>query len=43
MARFGVDRVNAGFWPHSDAIARAYATLEPLSSGVLDYGRLENR
>jgi len=43
VARFGVDRANPGFWPHSDAMARAYARLEPETSGIFDYGRLENR
>jgi len=43
VARFGVDRVSPRFWQHSDEMARAYARLEPLASGVLDYGRLENR
>lgn len=43
VARFGVDRASPGFWQHSDTLARAYARLEPLASGVLDYGRLENR
>ncbi|MEQ1801844.1 MAG: fatty acid cis/trans isomerase [Gammaproteobacteria bacterium] len=43
VGRFGVDRVSPLFWQHSDAMARAYARLEPLASGVFDYGRLENR
>ncbi len=43
VARFGVDRVNPGFWQHSDAMGRAYARLDPVAYGVFDYGRLENR
>ncbi|MEO7386865.1 MAG: fatty acid cis/trans isomerase [Gammaproteobacteria bacterium] len=43
VARFGVDRVNPGFWPYSDTLASVYARLEPVASGVLDYGRFENR
>ena len=42
-ARFGIDRVNPGFWAHSDALALQYARLEPVAAGVFDYGRLENR
>jgi hypothetical protein len=43
VARFGVDRTNPGFWQHSDTLARSYASLEALASGVFDFGRLENR
>lgn len=43
VARFGVDRINPGFWQHSDAMAKAYSRLEPVAAGVFDYGRLENR
>ncbi len=43
VARFGIDRTSAGFWPNSDALARAYADLEPVDAGILDFGRLENR
>lgn len=43
VARFGVDRASPDFWQHSDALARAYARLDPVASGIFDYGRLENR
>ncbi|MBL8201621.1 MAG: fatty acid cis/trans isomerase [Chromatiales bacterium] len=43
VARFGVDRTNPGFWQHSDTLARTYAGLEPVASGIFDFGRLENR
>ena len=43
VARFGIERTSAGFWPNSDALARAYPQLEPIDAGIFDYGRLENR
>ncbi len=43
VARFGIDRTSARFWPNSDALARAYTDLEPVDAGILDFGRLENR
>jgi hypothetical protein len=43
VAGFGIDRTSPGFWPHSDALARAYTKLEPVDAGIFDYGRLENR
>lgn len=43
VARFGIDRTSASFWPNSDALARAYSQLEPIDAGIFDYGRLENR
>ena len=43
VARYGVERTSAGFWPHSDALAQAFTQLEPVDAGVLDFGRLENR
>jgi hypothetical protein len=43
VARFGIERTSARFWPNSDALARAYAEIEPIDSGIFDYGRLENR
>ena len=42
-AKFGVGRNSDRFWPYSDAIARAFAEVEPLEAGVFDFGRLENR
>jgi hypothetical protein len=43
VARFGIDRTSASFWPNSDALARAYSQLETVDAGIFDYGRLENR
>ncbi|MDM0046725.1 fatty acid cis/trans isomerase [Variovorax dokdonensis] len=41
--RFAVRRTDPRFWAHSDALAAAYAKAQPLSAGILDYNRLENR
>ena len=43
VARFGIERTSASFWPNSDALALAYPKLEPTDAGILDFGRLENR
>jgi hypothetical protein len=43
LDRFGVRRTNAQFWPVSDQVLADYRKLEPLSSGVLDYNRYDNR
>jgi hypothetical protein len=43
LDRFGVRRSNAQFWSVSDQILADYRKLEPLSSGVLDYNRYDNR
>jgi hypothetical protein len=43
VARFGIERTSASFWPNSDALARAYTKLEPVDAGIFDFGRLENR
>ena len=40
---YGVRRTNADFWKHSDAFHKGYQALSPLTYGVLDYNRLENR
>jgi hypothetical protein len=43
MTRFGIRRTDSRFWAHSDELLRAYAEAEPISSGLFDYNRLENR
>ena len=43
MNRFGVRRTNPRFWAFSDELHDAYARMDPLYSGLLDYSRLENR
>ena len=40
---YGVRRTSDEFWASSDEIARLNKAMKPLSSGVLDYNRLENR
>ncbi|MBQ0719884.1 MAG: fatty acid cis/trans isomerase [Gammaproteobacteria bacterium] len=40
---YGVRRTDADFWVKSDAFHRAYRQRYPLSSGVLDFNRLDNR
>jgi hypothetical protein len=43
LDRFGVRRTDPRFWQVSDALLERYRGSEPLESGVLDYGRYENR
>lgn len=43
LDRFGVRRTNPDFWKLSDEILSDYARSEPLTSGILDYSRYENR
>lgn len=40
---FGIRRTNSNFWAHSDDFLAGYRKLSPLSFGILDYNRLENR
>lgn len=40
---FAMRRTNAGFWAFSDSLHEYYREREPVSSGMLDYNRLENR
>lgn len=40
---YGIRRSNSDFWAHSDAFHEAYRKLSPLTYGVLDYNRFENR
>ena len=42
-ARYSIRRTHPEFWAHSDRIQDAHARLEPLSSGLLDYNRLDDR
>ncbi|WP_432454411.1 fatty acid cis/trans isomerase [Agarivorans sp. QJM3NY_29] len=43
MKRFGVRRTSSEFWPYSDRLHQAYLQAEPISGGIFDYSRLENR
>jgi hypothetical protein len=43
LDRFGVRRTDARFWSVSDQIRADYRRAEPLTSGVLDYSRYDNR
>ena len=40
---YGVRRTDARFWATSDTFHRAYRERYPLTSGVLDFNRLDNR
>ncbi|MEZ0153107.1 MAG: fatty acid cis/trans isomerase, partial [Candidatus Reddybacter sp.] len=40
---YGVRRTDARFWATSDSFHRAYRERYPLTSGVLDFNRLDNR
>ncbi len=41
--RFGVRRTDPRFWAVSDQVLERYRQAEPISAGVLDYGRYDNR
>jgi hypothetical protein len=43
LDRYAVRRSSADFWQHSDVIHAAARRLEPISHGIFDYNRLENR
>jgi hypothetical protein len=43
LDRFGIRRTDPRFWSHSDRMLRAYAEAEPITAGLLDYNRQENR
>lgn len=43
LGRFGVRRTSADFWQVSDEIRRLNTAREPISGGILDYNRLQNR
>jgi hypothetical protein len=41
--RFGVRRTNAGFWDYSDFFNRRYRRKYPITAGLFDLNRYENR
>jgi hypothetical protein len=43
LDRYAVRRSSADFWRHSDTLNAAARRLEPVSHGIFDYNRLENR
>ena len=43
LGTYGVRRTDSKFWEVSDEIANVNQRMAPLSSGILDYNRLENR
>ena len=43
MDRYGIRRSSPEFWQHSDKVIKAHLADDPLSNGLLDYSRLENR
>jgi hypothetical protein len=43
MREFGVRRTDSRFWAHSDRVHALYRKSSPVTYGLLDYNRLENR
>jgi hypothetical protein len=43
LDRFGVRRTDSRFWSLSDQLLSKYRHAEPLTAGVLDYSRYDNR
>lgn len=43
LDRFGVRRTDPRFWSLSDQVLGSYRHAEPLTAGVLDYSRYDNR
>lgn len=43
MARYGIRRTNPDFWAHSDLLHELNRSQQPVSFGLFDYNRLENR
>jgi hypothetical protein len=43
LDRFGVRRTDPRFWSLSDQVSSKYRQAEPLTAGVLDYSRYDNR
>ena len=43
LDRFAVRRTDPGFWAFSDQVLADYRRAEPVSAGVLDYNRYDNR
>jgi hypothetical protein len=40
---YGIRRTHPDFWQYSDKFQQAVQQQDPLTAGVLDYNRLENR
>ena len=40
---YGIRRTNRDFWTHSDNFLAGYRKLSPVTFGILDYNRYENR
>jgi hypothetical protein len=40
---YGIRRTNRDFWAHSDDFLAGYRKLSPVTFGILDYNRYENR
>lgn len=43
LDNYGVRRTDDNFWAFSDMLHQRFETLSPISYGLLDYNRLENR
>ncbi len=43
LDRFGVRRTDTRFWSASDQVLKDYRNSEPITAGVLDYNRYDNR
>ncbi|AKH68005.1 Fatty acid cis/trans isomerase (CTI) [Spongiibacter sp. IMCC21906] len=43
LTHFGVRRSNPRFWDFSDTLHKTFKKAQPITSGLLDYNRLENR
>ena len=41
--KFGIRRTSASFWQFADKLHAWYRTNQPISSGLLDFNRIENR
>jgi len=42
-ARYGLRRTNEDFWIHADWFNQRYAREQPVSSGLFDLNRYQNR
>ena len=43
VGRYGIRRSNKSFWPIADSIHAEYLHSDPITAGLLDFNRLENR
>lgn len=43
MTQYGVRRTHPEFWQFSDRVHKEFRKIDPISYGLLDYNRLENR